>query len=292
MFHTPKLMPHSPKLALLTAAALAALCFGCHSTPPGMAAPSRSLPSRSLPSRSLSATSVPADQSGDPILPDPKMTPGATLPVASGDVCVSGYSKKVRNVPSSVKKQVYAEYGITSHKPGEYEVDHLISLELGGSNSIKNLWPESYLTRPWNAHVKDKLENELHDEVCSGKIDLATAQHEIATDWIASYKKHFHTTGPLTQGGRTRGGRIRSGRMPHPLTDDDPPLSDNSPIAPAKAGASAASGTSPAAGQVWVNLKSGKYFQPGARYYGHTKSGKYLSEADAEKQGYVAAQGQ
>ena len=274
MSHTPKLISRSPKLALLTAAALAALCFGCHSTTPGMAAPSRS----------LSATSVPADQLGDPILPDPKMTPGATLPVASGDVCVSGYSKKVRNVPSSVKKQVYAEYGITSHKPGEYEVDHLISLELGGSNSIKNLWPESYLTQPWNARVKDKLENELHDEVCSGKIDLATAQHEIATDWIASYKKHFHTSGPLT-----KSGQIKGGRMPHPLTDDDPPLSKDP--APTKVGASAASGTSSAAGQVWVNLKSGKYFQPGSRYYGHTKSGKYLSEADAEKQGYVAAQG-
>jgi 5-methylcytosine-specific restriction endonuclease McrA len=51
--------------------------------------------------------------------------------------------QKVRNVPAEMKRQVYHEYGITSHGSGEYEIDHLIPLELGGSNSIKNLWPES-----------------------------------------------------------------------------------------------------------------------------------------------------
>ena len=63
--------------------------------------------------------------------------------MTKSDICVPGYSKKVRNVPESVKKQAYAEYGITLHQPKEYEVDHLISLELGGSNSLKNLWPQS-----------------------------------------------------------------------------------------------------------------------------------------------------
>jgi hypothetical protein len=74
-----------------------------------------------------------------------------------------------------VKRQVYAEYGITSHAPGEFEVDHLISLELGGSNSIRNLWPQSYRTQPWNARVKDRVENKLHQMVCKGEIDLKTA---------------------------------------------------------------------------------------------------------------------
>jgi 5-methylcytosine-specific restriction endonuclease McrA len=59
------------------------------------------------------------------------------------DLCVPGYTKKVRNVPAEMKREVYEEYGITSHESGDYEVDHLIPLELGGSNSIKNLWPES-----------------------------------------------------------------------------------------------------------------------------------------------------
>jgi hypothetical protein len=123
-------------------------------------------------------------------LPDPSMSPGDVLDVTTADICVSGYSSKVRNVPQSEKDQVYQEYNILSHAPGAYEVDHLISLELGGSNSIKNLWPESY-TGDWNAHIKDKLENKLHDLVCAGSVDLKTAQHEIATDWITAYQKYI-----------------------------------------------------------------------------------------------------
>ncbi len=123
-------------------------------------------------------------------LPDPVLSPGDTLDVTKDDICVPGYSAKVRDVPQSVKNQVYAEYGITSHAPGSYEVDHIISLELGGSNSIKNLYPEPYFA-DLNAHVKDKLENKLHGLVCSGQVDLATAQHDIATDWVATYIKYI-----------------------------------------------------------------------------------------------------
>jgi hypothetical protein len=123
-------------------------------------------------------------------LPDPNLTPGDILAVTAGDICVPGYSSKVRNVPQAVKNQAYAEYGITSHAPNSYEVDHLISLELGGSNSIKNLWPESY-SGDWNAHIKDKLENKLHDMICKGQLDLKTAQQQIAADWIAAYQQYL-----------------------------------------------------------------------------------------------------
>jgi hypothetical protein len=74
---------------------------------------------------------------------------------------------------------------------------------LGGSNALKNLWPQSFQTQPWNAHVKDHLENELHRLVYAGQLDLGTAQRDIATDWIAAYRKYFHTELPLTQA-RTR----------------------------------------------------------------------------------------
>lgn len=123
-------------------------------------------------------------------MPDTNLTPGVTLDVTKDDICVKGYSKKVRNVPIAVKREVYGRYGITYHKPGEYEVDHLVPLGLGGSNSIKNLWPEPYFG-DWNAHIKDRLENKLHEMVCSGDIDMRTAQREIATDWIVAYKKYI-----------------------------------------------------------------------------------------------------
>ncbi len=120
--------------------------------------------------------------------PDPACTPGDVLPdVTVQQICQSGYSSQVRNVPDSEKEQVYAEYGITSHAPGEYEVDHLVSLELGGSNDISNLWPEPAEPRP-GFHEKDKVENYLHDQVCSGAMTLQDAQLKIATDWMVVYQ--------------------------------------------------------------------------------------------------------
>jgi hypothetical protein len=72
-----------------------------------------------------------------------------------------------------MRDRVYTEYGRT-RGPDCCEVDHLIPLELGGSNYMKNLWPEPDAPRPDWAE-KDQLENELHAEVCAGKIPLRRA---------------------------------------------------------------------------------------------------------------------
>ena len=120
-------------------------------------------------------------------LPDRSCTPGAVFASATANlVCQRGYSSRVRHVPESVKRAVYARYGIASHSPGQYEVDHLISLELGGSNAITNLWPEAAAPRP-GFHEKDKVENYLHAQVCRGQMQLRTAQRLIATDWLSVY---------------------------------------------------------------------------------------------------------
>lgn len=122
-------------------------------------------------------------------LPDSACTPGAIFANATADqICKSGYASSVRNVPSSEKTQDYREYGITSHYSGQYEVDHLISLELGGSNDIANLWPEAASPTP-GFHQKDQVENYLHAQVCSGAISLQEAQEEIATNWLAVYQR-------------------------------------------------------------------------------------------------------
>jgi hypothetical protein len=121
-------------------------------------------------------------------LPDPDCTPGSVFTVTAERVCASGYAKSARDVSSSLKRQVYAEYGILTHGPNEYEVDHLISLELGGSNDIANLWPESAVPNP-GFHEKDKVENFLHDQVCKGKISLEDAQFIIARDWMSVFSE-------------------------------------------------------------------------------------------------------
>jgi len=131
-------------------------------------------------------------QQPTPLLPDPKLTPGDVFDVTIQDICVPGYSKKVRAVPRALRKQAYAKYGITSANEGDYP------LSLGGSNSIPNLWPQSYHTTPWNAHVKDVLEVRLHNLVCNGKVDLPTAQYEIATDWIKAYQKYIAESPPAS----------------------------------------------------------------------------------------------
>jgi hypothetical protein len=140
------------------------------------------------------STKLYADSLSPPLRPSRELTPGDVLTSDATAVCTPGYAKTVRAVPQSVKKQVYRAYGIASHKPGEYEIDHLVSLELGGSNSIRNLWPQSYITQPLNAHVKDKLENTLHELICSGKLSLEKAQKAITTDWVEAYVQYV---GPL-----------------------------------------------------------------------------------------------
>ncbi len=140
----------------------------------------------------------------DPIRPDPGLTPGVRLKVPIEKLVVPGYANKigggVRNVPESEKKAVFAEYHIAAS--GNYEIDHLISLELAGANNIKNLWPQSYLTHPWNAHVKDKLEDWMAASVrhafknkgaAAATTLLKQYQAEIAQDWIAAYSKYLGT---------------------------------------------------------------------------------------------------
>jgi hypothetical protein len=126
-----------------------------------------------------------------PIRPDPVMTPGAIdLGATKEKICNPGYTATVRNVPESVKKQVFNQYKIDS-KSDKFEIDHLISLELGGTNDINNLWPQSYTTLPWNAHKKDVLENRLHKMICEGSISIQQAQQEISSDWVATYTKYI-----------------------------------------------------------------------------------------------------
>jgi len=114
--------------------------------------------------------------------PATELTPGVARAKTRDQVCGSNAGKN-RDVPAA--------------DPKAYEVDYLITPALGGADDIGNLWPQSYSATIWNARVKDALEDRLHELVCRGDLDLPTAQQEIATDWIAAYKKYFHTDKPV-----------------------------------------------------------------------------------------------
>ena len=130
--------------------------------------------------------------------PDPALTPGVADPALTAEVlCAKKFTTRdVRNVTSAMKREVYERYGMKNHagacarsKRG-CEIDHLISLELGGKNDVENLWSEPF-GKPWGAEKKDALENRLHKLICAGELDLAEAQRCIATDWIECYRNHM-----------------------------------------------------------------------------------------------------
>lgn len=148
------------------------------------------LPPAPVPVTDPSKPTVDADNTL--FLQNSKLTPGAVDETATKDnICNRGYARHARkHIPQSNKLKVFELYNI-DWKTDNFEVDHLIPLGLGGANSVINLWPQSYTTRPWNAHVKDKLETTLHSMVCSGDIDLKEAQDAFKVNWIESYKKYI-----------------------------------------------------------------------------------------------------
>lgn len=133
--------------------------------------------------------------------PSPFRTPGVTNPsitqeTMSQTICNKAWStKSIRpsvSYTNKLKLSQIKEYGYTDTNPADYEEDHLISLELGGSpTDPKNLWPEAYLPIP-GAHEKDSVENYLHKQVCNGSMTLIEAQHEISTNWLTVYVSILH----------------------------------------------------------------------------------------------------
>lgn len=130
------------------------------------------------------------------LLPDPKVTPGVVLTENTSKVCQRGYAGSERDVTESKKRKVYVEYGSNPGNPPA-EIDHLISLEIGGSNDIKNLWPQKYeqSKSEIGAHHKDAVEQYLHWAVCTDKsMTLKQAQDLISKDWtkaLPAAEKHF-----------------------------------------------------------------------------------------------------
>ncbi|MGH3184928.1 MAG: hypothetical protein ACRDOE_23900 [Streptosporangiaceae bacterium] len=136
-------------------------------------------------------------------LPDPRCTPGSIDPrVTRADIrstiCKKGWTSTVRPPESQTERFKYdvAYPAYRTPRSQRTELDHLVPLELGGSNDATNLWPE----HPPTPNPKDKVENALNAAVCQGRVSLSAAQDAIAADWLTAEKK-------LGLGGGGGGGR-------------------------------------------------------------------------------------
>ena len=126
-------------------------------------------------------------------IPNRMLTPGAIRPVTLGEICQSTDDDDLDpSVAPAIQSAVLKEYGIAgAGTQGIYQIDYLVNPQLGGTNDIKNLWPQPYHDGVWNARAKDELEKHLHEMVCNRTVELTVAQREIATDWISAYKKYL-----------------------------------------------------------------------------------------------------
>lgn len=125
--------------------------------------------------------------------PDRHCSPGATSSgLTKAVLCSTAFrTGPIRNVPGSVKSAVERDYGMVARPYGRsIEIDHIVSLELGGSNDIANLFPEPG-GGPLGYQAKDRLENRLHALVCGGRMTLAAARRGIALNWVAQYRALF-----------------------------------------------------------------------------------------------------
>ncbi len=129
------------------------------------------------------------------VLPIGALTPGSVSPLTAAELCAG--VRPVRLVRADVRDQVLREYGMEGVAAETYELDALITPELGGTAAPENLWPQRYASPTWNAHVKDALEQLLAERVCRTEMTLEQAQRDLALDWVAAYKRYFGTDEPI-----------------------------------------------------------------------------------------------
>jgi hypothetical protein len=116
-------------------------------------------------------------RAGDNLLPNPKLTPGK----------IARNGKDRNGVTPEIERKVFERYRIPWERRRQFKIDHLIPLELGGADSIDNLWPQSVTTKPYNARRKEMLTQHLLARIANGQMTIAQAQEEIRADWISCF---------------------------------------------------------------------------------------------------------
>jgi hypothetical protein len=128
------------------------------------------------------------------VRPNPNLTGGSVRIDGQDAHSACGQSKAHRSPMTHARRdEILTRYGLPPGDHPDYEIDHLIPLCLGGSDDLSNLWaePRRSIEPKWNAEAKDRLERLMCDMVCSGQLDIGTAQEAFAKDWIAAYRKYY-----------------------------------------------------------------------------------------------------
>jgi hypothetical protein len=120
-------------------------------------------------------------RAGDDMMPNRKLTPGK----------VARNGKDRNGVTEEMERKVFERYRIPWRRRAEFKIDHLIPAELGGADTIDNLWPQSLRIKPYGAVRKELLTQRLLACIADGKMTLTKAQEEISEDWISCFVDHF-----------------------------------------------------------------------------------------------------
>ncbi|MEY2550219.1 MAG: hypothetical protein QOG12_363 [Verrucomicrobiota bacterium] len=114
------------------------------------------------------------------LLPNPKLTPGR----------VANRDKDRAGVTLAMEQKVFARYRLPWASRPAFKIDHLIPVELGGADTIDNLWPQSLRARPYGAERKELLAEVFRLKIARGQMTLAQAQEQIGNDWIDAFIEH------------------------------------------------------------------------------------------------------
>jgi hypothetical protein len=119
--------------------------------------------------------------------PDRRCSPGAYYArLTKAALCSPGFhSSKLQHLTAAAKRAVEVEYGLTGSSRSALTIDHIVPLELGGSNNVANLYPQ----RPPVHQLKQTLDSTLAARVCQGLISLGAARRQIAVNWELLYTK-------------------------------------------------------------------------------------------------------
>jgi cytoskeletal protein RodZ len=123
--------------------------------------------------------------------------------------------------------------------------------------------------------------------VILGIAPLGAQTTQPTTNNSASPTTNTTTTAPAKKSRKKSAAAADSSATSAPVVASSSTAPSKAPVAPAPA-----TTAPPQKGMVWVNTSSGVYHVEGTKYYGKTKQGKYMTEADAQKAGYHIAKGE